>query len=1251
MRRLLPAVLALATLAAAQDKTRFALEGAVAIPYRDADGTSLHLFRPEGWNPGDQRPAVLFFFGGGWVGGTPEQFAPQARALAARGLVAACAEYRVSNRDHSTPQDAVADAQAAFAYLVAHAAEQGVDPRRIAVAGGSAGGHLAACVGTLTPPAVDLLVGSPAAMILFNPVLDTGPDGFARERVGKDGIAISPLHHVSRTTPPTLLLHGTADRTVPFAQAAAFRAAMAALDRRCELLPYEGRNHGFFNAARSERDFVTSTRAMDRFLATLGWLDGPPTVTEQGTASWHGYTRRDLSVNDHALIVVAPDAAAAGRPWIWRARFFGHEPQADLELLRRGFHLVYCDVADLYANDQSLDAWDAAYDKVTAEFELAPRAALEGMSRGGLMIYRWAARHPERVACIYGDAPVCDIRSWPGGKGTGKGDGGAWATCLRALGLDEATAADWRGNPIDVLAPIAAAHIPLLHVCGEADDVVPVAENTDVLAARYRALGGDIDVIRKPGVGHHPHSLQDPQPIVDFVLRHTLSDGDWSMPRDGLARSRARMLAQKRGTVAFLGGSITHNPGWRELVARDLAERLPAVELRFVNAGIPSFGSTPGAFRLRRDVLAQGPIDLLFVEAAVNDEANGAAPAEMLRGMEGIVRSVRRHSPWTDVVMLHFVDPGKIERIRRGEVPAVITAHEAVAERYGVPSIDLAAEVTWRIARGEFTWEKDFRDLHPAPFGGRLYAASIARLLDRAWCDAAAPAEPHELPSPVDPACYQDGRLVAPGAATAGAGFLLDPAWQPQDGAGTRDGFVGVPVLCATSPGASCALGFDGACCGVMVNAGPDAGVLQWSIDGGEAHRVDLYTPWSGGLHLPYSFVFAAGLPDAHHELHLGVAERPAATRGGNAVRIVHFLIGGAANAQTADAGAWAQRAEAAQQALTQHFWDERAGLYEMAFPTNPEQKPFQYWWQAHALDVLVDGYERTNDRDYLDRATRLWAGVKRKNGGITIDYYDDMLWMGLALLRLQAHTGDADVGRDIDTLWQDIKRGWNDKQGGGIAWRKSQLDYKNTPANAPAVILAVRLFRAHGDAEDLAFAKRIYAWLDAHLVDPTTGFVWDGVNRQGDGKTDKGWAFTYNQGVRIGAAVELYKATHEARYLQDANKTFAATVARLANEQGVLKEGGKDDGGLFKGILVRYLGELVRVDPAAHPQEFEFLQRQAESVWAQLKPEWKPGEALLVPGDWSKPAAQPVELSVQLSGIMLFEQMAKLTGAAKTPR
>lgn len=239
---------------------------------------------------------------------------------------------------------------------------------------------------------------------------------------------------------------------------------------------------------------------------------------------WNGFDRYDFTFGERGAILVVPKTPAVDadgkHPWIWRALFFGHEPQADIALLEKGFFLAYSDVSTLFGAPTAVKHWDAFHAEVTAKYNLAPKVALEGLSRGGLIIYNFAAAHPDKVSCLYGDAPVCDFKSWPLGKGTGKGSPKDWQVCLAAYGFTEEQALAFKGNPIDNLAPIAKAKIPILHVVGDADDVVPVAENTAIVEARYKELGGEIQVIHKPGVGHHPHSLVDPAPIVEFVVKH-----------------------------------------------------------------------------------------------------------------------------------------------------------------------------------------------------------------------------------------------------------------------------------------------------------------------------------------------------------------------------------------------------------------------------------------------------------------------------------------------------------------------------------------------------------------------------------------------------------------------------------------------------------------------------------------------------------------------------------------------------------
>jgi len=242
-------------------------------------------------------------------------------------------------------------------------------------------------------------------------------------------------------------------------------------------------------------------------------------------SQWEGFDRYDFEFDGKPAIVVVPKQALPGKPWAWRGEFFGAFPNADVALVGRGFHLVYLGVPNLFGSPEALAPWNSFYQELTGKYGFAKKVALIGLSRGGLYCYNWAAANPEKVACIYADAPVCDFKSWPGGKlkNLGKGDGSAaeWQNVLKAFHFkSDAEAIAYDQNPVDNLKPLADAHIPLLHVYGEADSVVPWEENTGVVAERYRKLGGSITLIAKPGIGHHPHGLSDPAPIVGFILEH-----------------------------------------------------------------------------------------------------------------------------------------------------------------------------------------------------------------------------------------------------------------------------------------------------------------------------------------------------------------------------------------------------------------------------------------------------------------------------------------------------------------------------------------------------------------------------------------------------------------------------------------------------------------------------------------------------------------------------------------------------------
>lgn len=253
-------------------------------------------------------------------------------------------------------------------------------------------------------------------------------------------------------------------------------------------------------------------------LVSVAAADWPGTESQ-----WNGYSKYDFQVDQRPAYVVVPKQAAPGNPWVWRARFPGFHAEADLLLLDRGFHVAYIDTNDMLGSPTAMKHWDNFYDFLT-EKGLAKRVALEGVSRGGLFVYGWAARHPDRVACIYADTPVCDIKSWPGGKGKGVGSSGTWQRLLKEYNFTEAEALAYEKNPIDILAPIAQAKIPVLHIVSLNDVVVPPAENTFILAERYRKLGGEIEIIEvaegtEKSQGHH-FTHPNPKRVADFIEKH-----------------------------------------------------------------------------------------------------------------------------------------------------------------------------------------------------------------------------------------------------------------------------------------------------------------------------------------------------------------------------------------------------------------------------------------------------------------------------------------------------------------------------------------------------------------------------------------------------------------------------------------------------------------------------------------------------------------------------------------------------------
>lgn len=246
--------------------------------YRTIDSTELKLWIFGESNPEVPKPAIVFFFGGGWSSGSPAQFEDQARHFAERGMIAITADYRVKSRQGVQVVECVKDAKAAIAWVRENARRLGIDPDKIAASGGSAGGHLAAATGTISGFGSD---ERPNAMILFNPACTLAPIGdwnppasagakVGIERLGVGAQVVSPAHHIGEHTPPTLILHGTKDTTVPYASVVAFESVMKKTGRPCKLVGYDGAGHGFFNRG---EDFTKTLAEADAFLVGLGWIE------------------------------------------------------------------------------------------------------------------------------------------------------------------------------------------------------------------------------------------------------------------------------------------------------------------------------------------------------------------------------------------------------------------------------------------------------------------------------------------------------------------------------------------------------------------------------------------------------------------------------------------------------------------------------------------------------------------------------------------------------------------------------------------------------------------------------------------------------------------------------------------------------------------------------------------------------------------------------------------------------------------
>ncbi|MCH2182310.1 MAG: SGNH/GDSL hydrolase family protein [Mariniblastus sp.] len=364
-------------------------------------------------------------------------------------------------------------------------------------------------------------------------------------------------------------------------------------------------------------------------VAIFSWVIMPAVACQEDSwyqrqDDWNGFDRYHFQIGGRAAYLVAPTQAAAGRPWVWRARFPNYHAEIDIELVKRGFHIGYVDVAGLFGNPAAVEIGNAFYRYVCQHARLNPRPSLEGVSRGGLFVYQWAAKNSDKVRNIFCDTPVCDIRSWPGGKGEGRGAAAEWKQCLAAYGIDEEPVDESEASVVQHAGLIAAAHIPILHIVTEDDQIVPPQENTYVLSERLDQLGHPMQVISiehgKPETQGHHFDHSDIEPIVEFLVHQQAPD------RSLLDRVRAARR------IVFLGDSITYSGEYVARLEAALRSGGWAEPEVMINVGLPSetvsglseAGHAGGRFprpdlheRLERVLEATRP-DLVFACYGIN---------------------------------------------------------------------------------------------------------------------------------------------------------------------------------------------------------------------------------------------------------------------------------------------------------------------------------------------------------------------------------------------------------------------------------------------------------------------------------------------------------------------------------------------------------------------------------------------------------------------------------------------------------
>jgi|GEM_PF-155267 len=489
---------------------------------------------------------------------------------------------------------------------------------------------------------------------------------------------------------------------------------------------------------------------------------------------------------------------------------------------------------------------------------------------------------------------------------------------LDAAALERFAALESRlGTKPTAISPIhnlRAGLPPTIIFHGEQDPTVSIAGIRE-FTKRSEALGNRCELYAFAGARHGFFNLRPTGRNSDqqrqWHLRCTLQldrfltslnwlQGDATVPvvdndavrvRGRLGKALAGLRHKQSARVAFLGGSITEMEGYRPHVEQWLTEEFPNTQFEFVRAGIASTCSNTGAFRMQRDVLSGGPVDLLFVEFAVNDDQDAAHDADgCVRGMEGVLRQYLTANPESGAVMIHFVNPPMLETAQGGGTQLSALQHERVAVHYNVSSIDLPQELANRIADGSMTW-KQWGGTHPGPAGNLHAAQMVQQVLQAVLSSPVDGNEDPELPAPLLGSSFFGGEFLAADQVQRRDGWQLSiPDWKSLPGS-SRARFTGETMLHSEQSGSSLAFSFTGRAVGAFVLAGPDAGQLEYRIDDGEWKSVELYHRFSRGLHYPRTVMFESELAAKEHQVEVRVSAAHHADSKGTAARVLSFVV------------------------------------------------------------------------------------------------------------------------------------------------------------------------------------------------------------------------------------------------------------------------------------------------------------------------------------------------------------------------